>query len=224
MGLIEEVAGRLEDCRLIIVDPVSAFLDGADDHRNAELRGLLSPLKAVAERSGAAVVLVSHLNKGAGSNGKYRVAGSIAYVGACRANFLFAKDPDDPEGRRVLLLPNGCNLAAEPPALAYRVAAGPDGPRVEWESDPIFLSADDVLRAESAGGDARAEQDSLVAWLRDELAAGPIAANDLFKAGREAGFTKSAIRKAASAARVRKKKVGFGRDGCWMWSLPEPRP
>src|SRR5262249_6783705 len=50
LAVIEARAARLSDCRLIVVDPVSAYLGGKDDHRNAELRGVLSPLKAMAQR------------------------------------------------------------------------------------------------------------------------------------------------------------------------------
>ena len=112
---IEAAAASLRDCRLIIVDPVSAYLGGCDDHKNSELRGLLSPLKAAAERLGAAVVLVTHLNKNTSASGKNRVTGSIAYVGACRANFLSARDRDDDSGRRVLFLDNGGNIAPNNP-------------------------------------------------------------------------------------------------------------
>ncbi len=77
-------ASRLGDCRLIVIDPVSAYLAGVDDNRNAVMHGVLAPLKRLAERVGAAVVLVSHLTKAGSANGKYRVLGSIAYVGACR--------------------------------------------------------------------------------------------------------------------------------------------
>ncbi len=45
---IEAAAAGLGDCKLIVVDPVSAYLGGIDDHRNAELRGILSPVKAMA--------------------------------------------------------------------------------------------------------------------------------------------------------------------------------
>ena len=78
---IEEAVTSLGDCRLTVIDPVSAYLGGTDDHKNAELRGVLSPLKRVAERTNAAVVLVSHLNKSGSTNAKHRVTGSIAYVG-----------------------------------------------------------------------------------------------------------------------------------------------
>ena len=45
MAQIAAAADRLGDCRLIVVDPVSAYLGGVDDHRNAEVRGILSPLR-----------------------------------------------------------------------------------------------------------------------------------------------------------------------------------
>jgi len=47
--------------------------------------------------------------------------GSIAYVGACRANQLFVRDPQDPTNRRVLMLDNGRNLA--PAAVTGRQIA-----------------------------------------------------------------------------------------------------
>ena len=111
---------------------------------------MLSPLKRLAERLGIAVLLVSHTNKAGGPNGKYRVQGSIAYVGACRANFLFVKDRDDPTGRRVLMLDNGCNLAPTVPTLAYRIEDRGDGPRVEWETEADPITTEEALAAESA--------------------------------------------------------------------------
>jgi putative DNA primase/helicase len=112
---ITAAAVRLGDCRLIVIDPVSSYLKGIDDNRNAALRGVLTPLKTLAERLDAAVVLVSHLTKRGSANGKHRVMGSVAYVGAFRANHLFIADPADPTGRRVLMLDKwrkrGCTRA-----------------------------------------------------------------------------------------------------------------
>jgi hypothetical protein len=78
--------------------------------RGYDLSRASSAFRPLAERLGAAVVLVSHLTKGGSANGKDRVSGSIADVGACRANFLFVPDPRDPACRRVLMLDNeeGC--------------------------------------------------------------------------------------------------------------------
>ncbi len=80
VNAIMSAATKLGDCRLVVIDPVSAYLKGVNDNRNAVLRGVLMPLKRLAERLGAAVVLVSHLTKGGSANGKHRVLGSIAYV------------------------------------------------------------------------------------------------------------------------------------------------
>ncbi len=51
VGAISAAAARLGDCRLIVIDPVQAYLKGVDDNRNAVLRGVLTPLKNLAERS-----------------------------------------------------------------------------------------------------------------------------------------------------------------------------
>jgi hypothetical protein len=134
---IERCAMALGDCRLIIFDPITEYLSG----RNTDVRRALAPLRDMAARLGAAILLITHHNKhgAAGTNGKYRVLGQIAYVGVCRANFLFLQDPDDPSGRRRLMLDNGGNLAPRQPALVFvvhdedgggpgRVAAGDHRP------------------------------------------------------------------------------------------------
>ena len=107
---ITAAAVRLGDCRLIVIDPVSAYLNGIDDHRNAALRGVLTPLKTLAERLGAAVVLVSHATKGGSGNRKHRVLGSIAYVGVPRT-ISSLRTTTRPVGR-VLMLDNGGNVCA----------------------------------------------------------------------------------------------------------------
>ena len=177
MATIQAAAASLGDCRLIVIDPVSAYLGGVDDHRNAELRGVLSPLKAMAERLNVAIVLVTHLSKSGGTNGKHRVIGSIAYVGACRANFLFARDRDDPTGRRVLMLDNGGNLAPAAPTLAYVIEDRGDGPRIEWLAEPVAITAEQALAAEQAACQAdrdAPERREAESWLREVLSAGPV--------------------------------------------------
>src|SRR5262249_17928040 len=150
-------------------------LGGADDHRNSELRGVLSPLKALAERHDVAIVLVSHLNKGGGTNAKYRVTGSIAYVGACRANFLCVKDPDDPARRRRLPLSPGANRGPDPPTLAYQGQDDGLGPVVAWEPDPVDIRVEDALRPADPGAeDERAERAAAADWLRAMLGQGPV--------------------------------------------------
>jgi len=195
---IAEAVERLGDCRLVVIDPITAYLGGVDDHRNAELRGVLSPLKAMAERLNVAVVLVTHLNKGAGTNGKHRVTGSIAYVGACRANFLFARDREDQSGRTVLMLANGCNLAGDIPTLAYRIEDRGEGPAIEWNAEPVPITADEALQAdlEDHREHDREEARECDEWLRDALASGRVDAKGLIAIGRSIGFSEDQLKRA----------------------------
>lgn len=79
--------------RLVIVDPVSAYLGGVDTHRNADIRVVLAPLAELAARHKVAMVCVSHLTKGAGTSAIYRATGSIAFVAAARAAYVVTRDP-----------------------------------------------------------------------------------------------------------------------------------
>jgi RecA-family ATPase len=216
---IGDAVEKLGDCRLVVIDPVSAYLGGVDDHRNAELRGVLSPLKWLAEDLELAVVLVSHLNKGASPNGQHRVAGSIAYVGACRANFLFHRDRRDPSGRRVLMLDNGCNLAASVPTLAYQIEDRGDGPVVAWEADAVPITTEDALRAFADDQNDRGEARACEQWLRQKLSAGAVPVAELFGSGRDAGFSKDQLKRAKKRVGAATQREGFGTTSTCAWVL-----
>jgi len=87
-----------------------------DSHKNAEVRGLLAPLAAMAAERGVAVVCVSHLTKAGGTEAMLRVMGSLGFVAAARAAYLVAKDPEDPDRR--LFLPMKNNIAEDRGGLA----------------------------------------------------------------------------------------------------------
>jgi hypothetical protein len=220
---IREAVASKPGCRLVVIDPVSAFVAGTDDHKNAELRGLLSPLKKMAEETGAAVLLVHHLNKSGGTNGKHRVTGSIAYVGACRANFLFARDRDDPTGGRVLMLDNGCNLAGDVPTLGYHIEDRGAGPAVEWGQEALDIRVEQALAAESDDPDEQAERRDCDLWLRDMLAHGPVSHADIVKAGKFAGFGVTALNRSKRRIKAWTDREGFGKDSKCSWTLT-PRP
>jgi putative DNA primase/helicase len=199
-------------------------LQGVDDNRNATLRSVLTPLNRLAERLGAAVVLVSHLTKTGSANRKHRVLGSIAYIGACRANHLFIADPDDPAGRRVLMLDNGGNVAPPAPALAYMIEDRENGPRIEWCHEPvssaIVTSLEPAQRAQRHHEGQAARHHLCDHWLRAFLAERHRSTTEIFKAASEAGFTKDQVRRAKSRIGAVANRVGFDKDAQWSWGLP----
>ncbi|QOJ18615.1 MAG: AAA family ATPase [Phycisphaeraceae bacterium] len=215
---LEAAIRSVEGCRLVVIDPVTAYLGGVDSHKNGEIRGLLAPLGAIAERHRVAVVAVTHLNKSAGGPAIYRAMGSLAFAAAARAAWAVAKDRDDP--RRRLLLPIKNNIAPDTGGLAYRIEPlGVDGcPAVAWEPDPVNVSADDALAGDRDDGGGRTERDDAAEWLADLLAHGPRAARDVERDARDAGYSIATVRRAKAAIGVVSRKPAFG--GPWEWTLP----
>jgi hypothetical protein len=140
--------------KLVIFDPLMAFFGGnLDAHRDQHVRRVLAELAALAEETGAAVVVVRHLNKASGTNPLYRGGGSIGIVGAARSALLVAKHPEDDQ-RRVLASQKS-NLAEAPPSLTFALTEAANGAvRVEWKGEtPLNASA--LLAAPASEEDRR---------------------------------------------------------------------
>ena len=61
---LQKSSERISNVKLIIVDPISAYLGKTDSHRNSDVRSALTPVSDFAEASGACLHCVTHLNKG----------------------------------------------------------------------------------------------------------------------------------------------------------------
>ena len=208
---------------LIIVDVLNAYLgDNVKTNNDHSVRRALGPLAAMAERVGAAVVVIRHLNKGGGTNALYRGGGSIGLTGAARSVLLVGRDPEDTE-RRVLAVSKS-NLAREAPSLAYRLVDVPHlgCARVEWEEGAVSLSARDLLAPEQGDEeDSRSALDEAKDVLCQLLAEGPLAADVVEKKARQAGVSRATLRRAKAKLKVRSVKRGRpdGTQG-WDWVLP----
>jgi len=204
--------------RLIIVDVFMAYLPTrVDSHRDQDVRTVLGELAGLAEATGVCILLLRHLNKGTGGNPLYRGGGSIGIVGAARAAMIAAVDPDD-ETRRVLAVTKS-NLAAMPPAMAYRLVDSPDDgcARVEWDGTTGHLAGDLLGHHDD---DERTERDEAVEWLTTYLddRGGEAPATEITKAAAQAlGLHVRTLRRARDRAGIDKRKAGFG--GGWTWYL-----
>lgn len=216
---IREAVLALPECRLIIVDPISAYLDGADSHNNAEVRALLAHLSELAGSIGAAIVFVTHLNKGSSGPALYRATGSLAFVAAARAAFLVTRDKGDPDRRLFLPLKN--NLGPDGNGMAYRIEVVDGVSRVAWEKDCISISADEALGRDDDGDHESTLAGSAADWLSDVLSGGPIPSNEVKKYAKEAGYSWATIRRAQAALGVKPQRTGGAAgDGAWVWTLP----
>jgi hypothetical protein len=216
VGDLDELAAAIATHRikLVVIDPLMAYLGGGvDSHRDQDVRRVLHPLAKLAEATGAALLVVRHLNKGGGSKAVYRGGGSIGIVGAARLAYLVAIDPDD-DTRRVLA-PIKLNIASPPSALAYRLVTDEarDVARIQWEGATEH-KAGDLLR--TIDDEDRTERDEAADWLRDYLTSegGHALASDVKAEARKAGLAERTLQRArVKVATV--ETAGFPRRSTW---------
>jgi hypothetical protein len=87
---------KTTDPRLVIIDPLQAFLgEGVDMHRANEIRPIFSFIRQLAEKYNFALIILEHLNKNIGGKATYRGLGSMDITGAARSILMFGCDPED---------------------------------------------------------------------------------------------------------------------------------
>lgn len=216
-SMLDEIGGAA----LVVIDPISAYLGGVDSHKNADIRALLEPLGKFASQWDAAVVCVSHLNKG-GGNGEAlaRVTGSLAFVAAARAAFVVVKDKDD-ERRRLFLTAKN-NIGNDSEGLAYQVRGvtlenGISTSRVEWETEPVTITADEAMRAPVSDEEGESLADAK-AFLLGLLADGASSSKQVRADADGAGHSWRTIQRAQKALGIEAVKEGM--HSGWVWKLP----
>jgi putative DNA primase/helicase len=203
---------------LVGIDPLSAYLGDRDSYKDSEIRGLLGPLAALAERTRVAIIGIIHLTKDQQRKALYRALGSIAFVAAARVVLAIGKDPED-EDRRILV-PVKNNLATPSPALAFTLKQG----TLEWYAEPVKgVDADALL---SPAGDDRGERQDAKAFLEELMVEGDVRATEALKAAKAHGVSERTLARARRDLGVGARRVGgAGKAGAWFWTLtPKAAP
>jgi AAA domain len=204
---------------LVVIDPLMAYLSGmVDSHRDQDVRRVMAGFKRVAERTGAAILIVRHMNKDeGGGSALYRGSGSIGIVGAARAGLLVAPDPQD-EQRRVLAMTKS-NLAKMPDALAYRLVNDDlyDCAKVLWDGATNHTAAD-LLRPPDP--DEAPQQAEAAQILREILGQYPLPARKVEQLAGQAGISKTTLHRARKSLGVITRREGYGPGSYYVWSMP----
>lgn len=215
---LEEGVNEVE-AKLVVIDPLAAFFD-ADimTNNDASVRRALASLAGLAQRTGAAILLVRHLNKNTANNAINRGGGSIGIIGAARSAMVAANDPKDPSRR--ILAPVKQNLAKMPlGSLAYVVDSDDANkcPHIRWDGS-VDITADELLSSQHSKAEPSAV-DAAEEWLSDYLSTGPRTNDEVTNVGKMEGHSWASIRRASARLDVTKKNTGRGTP--WIWSVAE---
>src|SRR5579872_1477961 len=217
-AILEAAIARV-GAKLVVIDPLMAYLDvKVNSWRDQDVRGALSPLGRLADRTGAAFLILRHLTKGGGANAIYRGGGSIGIIGAARSGLLVAKSPDDPEHERILASSKS-NLGPPMPALRYRLQTlDEQRVRVEWLGTSTYTASALLSQSTEKASDTTT---AAMEWLRDTLSDGAWhALAAIEQAGRAAGYVGKPLRTARERLGIRIRRDGFGAGATYYWQLP----
>ena len=212
-----EKAIQKHNAKLVVIDPVSAYLAGIDSHNDAEVRAMLLPVQEIAARNKCVIVLVLHFNKDGSKSGLHRFMGSVAFSAVCRAAFGVVKDRNDPKKR--LFLPIKANLAPDTRGLEFHVNDSNGHPKITWGVDFSTTTIDEALMPE----DQQSKTERAVLVIQAALAenAGEMERDAIFaltqskKIGSSATY--AALKELKQLIGLQKQPSGFG--GKWKYAL-----
>lgn len=206
--------------RLVIVDPLSAYLGKGDSFKDAEVRRVLGPLARLAELAGVAILGIVHLTKDSERRAVARIQGSVGIVAAARVAVAVAKDPKS-ETRR-LLLPIKNNLAKPAPTLAFSMDAGGC---LAWEDAPVRVDVEAIMSG--SGSDACGENeeaskmDVATRFLRRVLGEGSKPHEEIKRLAADEGIAERTLWRAKTELHIEAVRAGgFDDREAWDWVLP----
>jgi len=212
-------AAAARGSKLIIVDPLPDSLrEGLKDNNNADVRKGIVPLNKMAQEIGAAVLGITHPNKGA-TDAANKVMGSKAWRSVPRSVLIYGRDPDDLEGPTRIVAVSKANYAAKTAA------------KVKVDSVSVAGVEHSQPRAQLVGASQYTDQDVLAAGMgatRDkpetqketaekllyrllEDGGGEIAADVAYAAGEAVGISPATMRRARA-------DIGATGRGTWRFS------
>lgn len=192
--------------KLCVLDPIQAYLGGANMNSANGVRPLMKKLGAVAARTGCAILLVGHLGK-KGGKAQYRGLGSVDIQAAARSVLTVGRIDLDDNMRAIVH--NKSNLAPQGASLAFGL-------------DPAggftWLGEYDITIDELLNGKRKPESQFARArrLIESALANGPVLSADMMQVAEEQGISAKTLNRAKDALGV----ISIKRGERWYWELP----
>lgn len=214
LQILEQEIKKIEDIKLLIIDPITAYLGDLQENRNNQVRVALTPLSDLADKYKITVIGITHLNKDQAKKAIYRAMGSIAFIATARSVWLVQLDEDDPEEKRRFFSPLKANLCMNPKTLAFRIEGPLGEPRVIFETDPVDKTARELLADEETRKNNSALKEAKK-FLREKLKDNNLLATEILNEAENLGISKRTLDRAKSSLGVR----SYQENRQWYWSL-----
>ena len=207
-----ETAIKRTGARVLILDPIQAYLGGTMDMNRAnEARDMTKKLATLAEKYQCAIVLVGHMNKAAGNKAAYRGMGSIDFFAVARSVLLVGRVEGEANIRAVVQIKN--NLAAFGHPKAFELSE--DG--FHWLGD-YEITADEVLGGIAPKANKLEQAKRLLREVAETNNA--MQSNEIFNLAEEQGISRRTLENAKKELSIRAKRI----NNSWYWELDKIKP
>ena len=185
--------------RLLIMDPIQAYLGGSMDMNRAnEAREMTKHLATIAEQRNSAIILIGHMNKAGGCKAAYRGMGSIDFFAVARSVLLVGRVIGKDNYRAMVQIKN--NLAPFGHPKAFELSE--DG--FEWIGD-YEISADDVLGGYAPKESKLDQAKQLLRDLSEDKDA--VSSNELIELAKAEGISKRTMDNARKEMGLKSQKI-----------------
>ena len=210
LSMVDE---RLEEAivrtgaRLLILDPIQAYLGGGMDMNRAnEARDMTKKLGALAEKTKCAIILIGHMNKASGNKAAYRGMGSIDFFAVARSVFLVGRVEGDSNTRAVVQIKNNLAAFGHPKAFALSEEG------FQWIGD-YEITVDEVLGGIAPKANKMEQAKQMLRELAETQNA--VLSNEIFDRAEELGISKRTLENAKKELGIRARKI----NNAWYWEL-----
>lgn len=136
---IEEAIVRT-GAKLVIFDPIQAYMGKIDINSAVEVRRILGKLARTAEKHNCAIILIGHLNKRETVNSSTRGMGSMDFRACARSVLLVGRLKDDPNVR--VIVHDKSSLSPEGDSVAFEID---EKKGFQWINGHADVTAADIL-------------------------------------------------------------------------------
>jgi putative DNA primase/helicase len=212
-----------EGIRLLIVDGLGYSITG-DSHNYAVIGSALSSLAKVAERTGCAVLGLTHPPKG-GADPVTAAIGSTAWTAIPRVVWVLGFDPDDESRAHRVCRVSKTNYREPATGIGFAIADDK-----EFECGFVTglgrstVSAELLVAAAQTEGE-KTDREEARDLLRSVLADGPVDTNEVLSVTRSAGISDRTVTRARRDLGVQSEPrhdPETGRLRAWQLTLPRP--